>query len=506
MFNNKVNLYIDDTSIRLMVTQGQKVKKWADVQLDPGLVKDGLIEQEAEVATKIRNLLKSQKVRARKVTVGFSGLHTLTRPVTLPQLPKAMLPEAVAREARRVLPVALDQLYLSWRVIPGAKGRIQVFIAALPRRNADAMVKVLRAAGLDPSRMAIKPLALTKILPYNTAVMIDVQPNEFDVVIMVDGVAQPIRTVTFPNQEITPEQKLSMIISDLDRTIKFYDTNNQEKPLDITIPIYVSGGLLNNPEVQKQLAAASAHPVKPLVPVFKGLDQVDLARYMINIAMVTNPTSAERETTFPVANMNLLPAPYMPKSISVTQLVGVPVGLALAGLIVPLVITLQNTNASIISAQEQLTKTNTDVNKKTKEKTELVSSIKTLEQSLADANMVNKKLDDSNKYLTLRQNNINTDIKLSLEKLPSGIKLLSISQSVEALVIMGTAPSEKDINAYAQAILQYARSMDSSKKDDQSTKQYEQSVISSISVQGAIEKDSSHTQEIAFTLTFERGE
>ncbi|GAG51530.1 unnamed protein product, partial [marine sediment metagenome] len=30
-----VTLYVDDTSIRLLVTQGNRVRKWADVPLEP---------------------------------------------------------------------------------------------------------------------------------------------------------------------------------------------------------------------------------------------------------------------------------------------------------------------------------------------------------------------------------------------------------------------------------------------------------------------------------------
>ncbi len=43
MWNETVTLYIDDTSIRLLVSQGQRVKKWADLQLEPGLVKGSVV-------------------------------------------------------------------------------------------------------------------------------------------------------------------------------------------------------------------------------------------------------------------------------------------------------------------------------------------------------------------------------------------------------------------------------------------------------------------------------
>jgi len=119
MWNDKVILYIDDTSLRLLVTSGQKIKRWADMRLEAGMVKDSMVLQEDEVGAKIKNLLRGQKVSTKKVILGLSGLHSLTRPANLPLLPKAMLAEGVTREARRVLPVPLDQLYLTWKIIPG---------------------------------------------------------------------------------------------------------------------------------------------------------------------------------------------------------------------------------------------------------------------------------------------------------------------------------------------------------------------------------------------------
>ena len=70
-----VNLYIDDTSIRMLVTRGKRIKKWADLPLEPGLVKNAVVIREAEVAARIKQLFKERKVGAKKVVVGVSGLH-----------------------------------------------------------------------------------------------------------------------------------------------------------------------------------------------------------------------------------------------------------------------------------------------------------------------------------------------------------------------------------------------------------------------------------------------
>ena len=110
MSDKVVTLYIDDTSIRLLVTGGKRIRKWADVALEPGLVKNAVVLKQEEVAAKIRQLFKVRKIDAKKINLGVSGLGCLTRPMLLPQMPRDMLEEAVRREANRALPVSSEQL------------------------------------------------------------------------------------------------------------------------------------------------------------------------------------------------------------------------------------------------------------------------------------------------------------------------------------------------------------------------------------------------------------
>ena len=95
----KVTLFIEDTAIKLLEARGRQVKKWAKLPLEPGLVSDGVILDEDQVADKLKELLELQGVKARKVTAGLSGFNSVYRLVSLPELPLAILPEAVKREA-----------------------------------------------------------------------------------------------------------------------------------------------------------------------------------------------------------------------------------------------------------------------------------------------------------------------------------------------------------------------------------------------------------------------
>jgi hypothetical protein len=508
MWNETVTLFIDDTSIRLTVVQGQKVKKWAELKLEPGLVKGSAVIKEPEVSAKIKQITQSQKVGSKKIILGFSGLHSLTRPATLPQLPKSMIPEAVAREARRVLPVPLDQVYLNWCKLPGQKDKIQVFMTAIPRKTADSLVRVVRGAGLEPSVMAIKPLVLTKTLKEKAAILVDVQPAEFDIVIVTDGVPQPIRTLTFPEEEISWEQKLEMIISDIDRTIKFFDTNNPEKPMPESVPIYISGDLQGKPELCKVLSEKLGHPFKILTPILKGLDQIDTMRYMVNLAMATKSSKSALDITFSIADMNLLPAPYQPKPMSLTKAIGIPGAIAVAGLVIPMVLMIQSASSSISAKQTELDITSQTINQRTVQKLELSKSVTELENKVSAIRKDNDNLTSVLDSIITRQEYVRGDLRLVLGSLTPSVTLKSISESDETVTLTGTAPNKQDIYTYAQAILQYARTLDLSDR-------YAQTIVSSLKTssesqtvseagEGEEGQEPQLDETLEFTLTFER--
>lgn len=493
MWNDIITLFIDDASIRLLVVRSQRIRKWAEIKLEPGLITDGIVTDEIEVANRIRQLVKTQKVRKNKIILGYSGLHSLTRPVTLPLLPKAMQSEAIVREARRVLPVQMDQLYLSWCSLPSQKNRIHVFLAATPRKTADSLVKTVKAAGLIVYRMALKPLALTKMLPENTAVLVDLQPTEFDIVIMVDGVAQPVRTVTFPNGNLSWAQKIELVANDLDRTIKFFDTNNPERPLDVAAQVYVSGDFISKPELPAALAKKIDRKVVPLTTNIKGAEQVDSGRYLANIAMAFDSPSSVRWSTFKSANINVLPAPYLPKPISFTKVIGIPASVVVATIAILLLITIQNTAANITSLQHTLDTTNQLYNQRLLQKQNLNKVVIALEKELVIINAENKIIQGSVDSIAIQQEIVTGDISAALARPDFYITLSNIRESSGNMTIEGTSSNEN-------AVLTYARYLDQ-------TGRFSSTTVTSFAVsEPQAEGEQTPTEIIGFTISLKRNE
>lgn len=448
MVGQVVSLYVHDNGIQLLVSRGRNVRKWGELPLEPGLVKDAAVINETEVAAKLKQFLKDQKIPDKKVIVGISGLHCLTRPISLPELPKAMLAEAVIREAQRVLPISLEQYYVSWETVPSDNGKTQVFLAAVPCKTADSLCSMLHKAGLHPYIMDLKPLALARATNEATSIIIDVQPDEFDLVIMADGVPQPIRTIPFPGIVISWDAKLQAIRDELQRTIQFYNSNNPDNPLDNSVPVYVSGKLLPEPDLCKFLTDELGYPASLLQSPLNERQQFDPSDYMVNIGLALHK-QLPRSTSGLAVDLNILPAAYQPEPFSWTRVLAPSSAVVVVGLVVPLTMLLQNTSANIALLQEQLDMTNQLIVQKQLDKQELRKDIAELEQKLPEAEASYQMFTTALETIDEQVSTVDGDLETVTDLLPKTMRLTDISHRLNTLTLSGLALREKDIISYA---------------------------------------------------------
>jgi type IV pilus assembly protein PilM len=460
MAKRVTSLFINDNSIRLMVTRGKRISKVANASLDMNIAGISDKVREAELAAKVKYLLKTNKVRARKVVVGLSGLHCLSRPIFLPYLPKAMLGEAVIREAGRVLPVPPEQLYISWQVLSAGEGQLQGFMVGIPRHIADELIKALRQVGLKPYLMDIKPLALTRLVPEGTAIVVDAQEKEFDIVVMASGVPQPVRTVTFPEEKLSPEEKLNIVKDELKRTIQFYNSNNADSQIQPgSIAVYVSGEA-DSPYLKEAIDGELGYRVLPLMSPLKNPKKYETSGYLVNVGLALK--ELPKESGALLANLNTLPMPYQPKQINVRKAMILPATAAAVSLIFLLGMVIQEAAASIDTASSQLDTANTILEQRQAQKDELVESIAALEKQLAAADASLGVFESVVNSIEGQGEVIDGDLEATVDSLVGGIELTSISHSGKSLSLSGRAPSEVEV-------LEYARNLDSSGRFSQVT-------------------------------------
>jgi len=438
-------LFIRDASINLLVMKGERIEKWASLPLEPGLVSHGFIVDEAQVAERVRQLFKETGADSSKVITAISGHDSLYRIITLPELPEAILPEAIKREAKRTIPTPLEDVYFSYQRLPApTRGESRIFLVTFPRNLVDALVRTLRQAGVKPYVLDLAPLALCRIPNEPRAIIVNARSDHLDVMVIAERHPQVIRRLSLPGEAESLEEKLPLIAEEFNRTIAFYNSSHLEKPLDSTVPVFVCGDLAEAPETWQSLAGHAGYSVSTLPSPVEPPEGFNLNEFMVNIGLALKELLPEKEDAhFSIVNFNALPEIYVPPGFSIARVL-VPVGIVLGiGLIIFGVIFVQNNRAYTEDLRSQLALVQSSVAQKQRE----IATLRTQMESVgAIADELNTRIITMERgrasiYLDLRE-----IVTLAKEK----ISLESINQGVSAVTVRGSAPNVGLIYRYAR--------------------------------------------------------
>ena len=446
--SNKTTIYIDDTSIRLLVTNGIIPKTWASVSLEQGLIEGLIVNDTAKVGDVLAQLVKKNKLPSRNISLGISAVNCLTRQLTMPAMPKNMLAEAVIHEAKRLLPIPLEELYLSWQIVPSAAGKTAVVLVALRRASIDPLLQAFKLAKLKVQNLTIKPLAMARLIKEKNALMVDVQSSEFDVVIISDDIPQPIRSVSFPSAELNWQEKSKIIIDEIDRTIKFYNTNNPGKPLDPSIVMYTGGELVEQSKLCSQLSEQFGFKIQPLLVTETQDTDFQPDYYAVNLGLAVKPQTSISE----INRLNLLPEMYRPNQIKWSRALAIP-GIAIfAGAIVVLAFMVNGASLNIISTRNQLNAANQTLQEKQIEKQKLNKDIKDLQAKLTALTTSQNGYKIFVDTLTKQAELTNQDLQAIFTNLPKTVIFSKLSIDNRTLEVDGNTLDETAVLDYAKVL------------------------------------------------------
>ncbi len=328
-----VTLNIETDSVRVVVCQGRRVRRWGTVPLESGLVREGLLTQPEAVGQAVKHLLSSLRVKGDRLVAGLSGFHAVPRVFTLPRIPRKLLEKAVIQEAKVAMPFSLEEAYLSWQTFAPANGQQQVFALGIPRELLDAEVKALSQAGVRLRSMGLKPLALARAVNKKNAIIVNIEPDTLDITLVLQTAPQVIRSLPLKGDGQGQKVSTEQVAEEVEKTLKFYESGHQDTPLESHLPLVLTGQLSQDEALARDLAERLERPVEAFAPPIRYPSHFPLAYYAVNIGLALTPSLLARDR---VLNLNILPAAYRPKGLPLKQAAFVG-ALALAfGLLYPL--------------------------------------------------------------------------------------------------------------------------------------------------------------------------
>jgi len=433
-------LDIEDTCIKMMVVKGRRVEIAATLPLEPGLVEDGVVVDKAAVSQRIKELMAAHGVAERQVVVSISGIHSIYRVVSLPRLPKGLLSEAARREMERVMPVPLNELYTSWQAIPVSDIEIAICLVGLPRNTIDAMLDTLHEAGLESSVMDIRPLALARVTDEKDALIINVQPASFDIVVMVDGIPELLRSLPFPSGDVSAADKVAAVKEELDRTVTFYNSSHKASPINENTAAFVSG------ELGEMLVEALGYPVKPLPEWLSYPEGFVASEYAANIGLALKQGGIGRSQVR--VDINVVPAAYLPKPRPIVEVVSWAFVVIAVAVLVPLAVLTQREYRESSALQTQVDAAQLQVRVREGTKADVEELQAKVAQAKAGTAVFEQPLDD----FEAQRERVNRDLSKVTSLLPGTIDLDSIDYGEEDLEISGTAPDEAAILSYCRSL------------------------------------------------------
>ncbi len=278
-------LSIESDCIRAIHTRGRQLLRWGERSFRPGWMIEGVVHDVQEVGTAIDALLTEEQFPRKRVAVSITGLRALSRFLTMPKMQGSLLAGAVRREAKREMPVPLDELYLSWQVIRDSGSQQDLFLLGVPRELVDSTAQALHVAGLRADAMEVKPLALARAVGQSRAVVVALEADSLETTIIVDDLPVVMRATSPVGEGYNGSEKLGRMVEELAGTVRFYNDSHKDAALAPDTPLYLTGSLAGDPVLRQVMQGTFPYPLVSPEATFACPPGFPVAQYAANVGL-----------------------------------------------------------------------------------------------------------------------------------------------------------------------------------------------------------------------------
>jgi len=335
-----VTLDIDSTGIRVLEIKGGVVRKWAAVSFEPGNGGGEVVPDKSTLGTMVRQLMASSGIKASKVVASISGLYSVSRVLPESNLPPAPTTrEAVLEMAKEIMPLSGDKTYLSWQTMAPDEGQRLVITVGMLREVIDNEVQALKAMGINPHIVELRTIALTRAVNKAQALILNIEPSSFDIIVVANGVPEIMRTIAWQQNSRTKEDAWEPLVATLETTVNFYNSRHLDTPLDPATPLFITGQMSTDLTLVEKLQAELGYPIEPLAPSLECPAYLPASQYAVNIGLALREMpsfeNSGRGGLVPL-DINLLPETYRPWRPTARQLYSFAVIVMALALLFPL--------------------------------------------------------------------------------------------------------------------------------------------------------------------------
>jgi type IV pilus assembly protein PilM len=306
--NNYLGIDIGDSSLKMVELK----KSGKKLVLNNYGFSDNLSQakfnniEDSEALAKIINKVKNDiGITSNKATASLPSFAVFSSVVNLYNVNRKNMAERVNEEARKVIPLPLEEMVLDWKIIPtvngGDKDNIRIFLTGSPKKLIKKYISIFNAAKINLVSLETETFSLIRSLLGNdksTVMIVDLGANSTDICIVKESIPYLNRSINVCGSTITEaiSQKLGLP----------FDKAEQLK-YDLAVAA-IGGKSLEIPEV----ILTSVNPI------------INEIRYMLDLFQGSNNQGIEKIILSGGGALLVNLANYLENSLNIQVIVGDP--------------------------------------------------------------------------------------------------------------------------------------------------------------------------------------
>ncbi len=155
------------------------------------------IDDTSYLAKAINKVRMESGISAKKVTASLPTFAVFSSIINVNNVDKKNMVETVNEEAKKVIPLPLDDMTLDWKTIPDAdgkvqtKGNLQVFLTGSPKKLVRKYIDIFKAAKLELASLETETFSLVRSLvgdDKSTVMIVEIGANSTDLFIVKESI------------------------------------------------------------------------------------------------------------------------------------------------------------------------------------------------------------------------------------------------------------------------------------------------------------------------------
>ena len=149
------------------------------------------------LARAINKVRTEAGISAKKVTASLPTFAVFSSIININNVDRKGMAGAVNEEAKKVIPLPLDEMTLDWKVVPDAsgktpsKGNLQVFLTGSPKKLVRKYIEIFKAAKLELASLETETFSLVRSLvgdDKSTVMIVEIGANSTDLFIVKESI------------------------------------------------------------------------------------------------------------------------------------------------------------------------------------------------------------------------------------------------------------------------------------------------------------------------------